>query len=607
MVWKEGPNDYHMIYTGYNGSYQVGYAYSSDGINWTKHASNPVFNDPTWAHDETENWGVMKVGADYLMWYSDFGVRQSGIAVSTDLVNWTPYQPGPIFVSSGDPNDDRNNQYCPFSFKYGGNYYVLVPSYDNSYNYSRYYLYRSSSPYFPVADRHLVRVAHTVGTDGQWDDHDSDTPYVFTLDIERTVFYNDELWCYYAGEGGANLWKEGLHHESDLAAALSDAPLPGGIGIWTVSGDVGSVEDPVRQGFRSVRQHDTSGSAATQLTGAFPPEDPGAVGAWMRRTSTSVGDYDVYLYGGGGTTLSCVAGLGRNGDFHYWNGSFQPTGVSWAVDTWYLVTITFDATTDLYDFVVYDEGFTELVNEEGIAFGNAASSIDQAMYYTSSGYVGDGYVDDFRARKWCGSDPTVTVGEEEGGTVPALLHGFTASMSGSAIEVLWILTSDVATSSFHLSKASGRSQVFEEIVDPNIVRNELRFVYRDESIAPGKTYRYRVDILDEDGQGTLLLETRDIEIPSLALVLYQNNPNPFNPSTTIRFYLPNEDAVTLDVYDTSGRRVARLIDNEKKPVGLHTVEWRGVDENGNDVSSGIYFYKLRSGKNAVSRKMVLLK
>ena len=125
MVWKEGPTNYRMIYTGSgSGGLQVGYATSTDGIHWTKSPSNPVFNDPTWAHGATESWGVMKVGSQYLMWYSDFGMRQSGIAVSTDLVTWAPYQPGPIFVSSGVPTDDRYSQFCPFSFKYGSYYYV---------------------------------------------------------------------------------------------------------------------------------------------------------------------------------------------------------------------------------------------------------------------------------------------------------------------------------------------------------------------------------------------------------------------------------------------------------------------------------------------------
>jgi hypothetical protein len=412
MVWKEGPEDYRMIYTGLgSGGFQVGYATSSDGIAWTKHPANPVFNDPTWAHGETENWGVMKVGDEYLMWYSDFGMRQSGIAVSTDLVAWTPHTPGPIFASSGDPSDYLYSQFCPSSFKYGDYYYVLVPSYTAEANYSRNYLYRSSSPYFPESDRELMRIVRTVGAEGSWDDHDGDTPFVFNLDIERTQFFHNELWCYYSSEGGADMWKEGLFIEHDIADALSPAPLPEEGLDWQATGEIVVVDAPVRSGARAVRQYDSSAAASTQLKGFFDAMAAGRVGAWMRRASTSAGDYDIYLYGG--TALGCVAGLGRDGDFHYWDGEFHPTGVSWTVDTWYLVTILFDAATGLYDFVVLDDAMAEIVRVEGIAFGNPSSSIDQAMLYTSSVYTGEAWMDDFHVTRWCGAEFETVIGERE--------------------------------------------------------------------------------------------------------------------------------------------------------------------------------------------------
>ena len=412
MVWKEGINDYRMIYTGVGGGVtQAGYAYSSDGVNWTKYPT-PVFNDPNWAHDQTENWGVIKVGSQYLMWYSNLGApRESGIAVSTDLIHWTPYQPDPIFKSSGNPSDDRYSQFCPFSFKYGNYYYVLVPSYDSGSNYSEYYLYRSSSPYFPESDRHLVRVSHMVGASGQWDSHDNDTPFVLTLDIQRSVFYNNQLWVYYAAEGGTDLWKEGLLIEQDIARALSDASLPGSQLDWTAAGDVTVVGSPVRQGARSVRQNDISTSDNTQLRGYFEQMNRGVVSAWMRRNSTSLGDYELYLYGG--STLACIAGLGRNGRFWYWDGTYHDTSVSWSTDTWYLINVAFDATTYRYDFFVYNETLTKLVSIKGISFDNSSSFVDSAMLYTSLGYTGQGYGDDFRVRKSVGTEPAVSVAPEE--------------------------------------------------------------------------------------------------------------------------------------------------------------------------------------------------
>ena len=119
-------------------------------------------------------------------------------------------------------------------------------------------------------------------------------------------------------------------------------------------------------------------------------------------------------------------------------------------------------------------------------------------------------------------------------------------------------------------------------------------------------YRYRVDARDEAGRRSLF-ETDAIATPAMPLTLYQNRPNPFNPSTGISYYLPVDCHVALNVYDSSGRLVARLLDQERQPKGMHTVEWRGVDAQGRSVSSGVYFYRLTSGKKTISRKMVLLK
>jgi flagellar hook assembly protein FlgD len=91
------------------------------------------------------------------------------------------------------------------------------------------------------------------------------------------------------------------------------------------------------------------------------------------------------------------------------------------------------------------------------------------------------------------------------------------------------------------------------------------------------------------------------------ITLYENRPNPFNPSTAIGFDLPAaSDRVTLRIYDTSGRLVRMLVD-EALPAGSHTAEWNGLDVAGVGVPSGVYLYELRSGTQSMSRRMILLK
>jgi hypothetical protein len=83
-------------------------------------------------------------------------------------------------------------------------------------------------------------------------------------------------------------------------------------------------------------------------------------------------------------------------------------------------------------------------------------------------------------------------------------------------------------------------------------------------------------------------------------------PNPFNPSTTVRFTIPAEGRVTIAVYDARGARVATLLD-EEKPAGAYTVPWDARSLDGSGASSGVYFARLEFGGDVRAYKMVILK
>jgi hypothetical protein len=84
-------------------------------------------------------------------------------------------------------------------------------------------------------------------------------------------------------------------------------------------------------------------------------------------------------------------------------------------------------------------------------------------------------------------------------------------------------------------------------------------------------------------------------------------PNPFNPTTTIRFGLPRASEVRLVVYDVAGRQVKALLDNERMPAGLHSIVWDGRNGDGKRVASGIYFVRLKSDREMQTRKVVLIR
>jgi serine protease AprX len=88
--------------------------------------------------------------------------------------------------------------------------------------------------------------------------------------------------------------------------------------------------------------------------------------------------------------------------------------------------------------------------------------------------------------------------------------------------------------------------------------------------------------------------------------LGQNHPNPFNPVTNIKFTVEKEGPVELAVFDVSGRKIRTLVRDTRGP-GDHVVTWDGTDQTGSRVPSGMYFYKLNSGGDSSTRKMMLVK
>ena len=89
--------------------------------------------------------------------------------------------------------------------------------------------------------------------------------------------------------------------------------------------------------------------------------------------------------------------------------------------------------------------------------------------------------------------------------------------------------------------------------------------------------------------------------------LFQNSPNPFNPTTTISFQIAIPGHVTIDVFDVQGKRIRRLRD-QNDAAGTYNVSWDGTNSRGEGLSSGIYFYRLGvDGKTIATKKMILVK
>ncbi|GBD91519.1 hypothetical protein BMS3Abin04_02251 [bacterium BMS3Abin04] len=86
----------------------------------------------------------------------------------------------------------------------------------------------------------------------------------------------------------------------------------------------------------------------------------------------------------------------------------------------------------------------------------------------------------------------------------------------------------------------------------------------------------------------------------------QNFPNPFNPSTTIRYELPKEAFVRINIYNLLGQKVKTLV-NQEMQTGTYNTVWYGRDDYGNEAASGIYVYRVAASGHNISKKMILMK
>jgi hypothetical protein len=193
-----------------------------------------------------------------------------------------------------------------------------------------------------------------------------------------------------------------------------------------------------------------------------------------------------------------------------------------------------------------------------------------------------------------------------GNTTSTLLEYYDYYVKEDRIEVLWTLSTKKAIKNYMIyRRTEGRSEFLP--LDVNIVSvTDLSFIFTDVTCELGQTYTYRLDYVNGIGEINTLFVTEQISILLPELKLYQNFPNPFNPSTTIHFFMPEKSHAVVEIYDVSGRQVIKLVDSELA-AGTHYIEWDGNNEKGNSVSTGVYLIRLNTCKNILSKKMLLLR
>ena len=193
-------------------------------------------------------------------------------------------------------------------------------------------------------------------------------------------------------------------------------------------------------------------------------------------------------------------------------------------------------------------------------------------------------------------------------TVPVRLKSFDVTMEDGTAVLRWETTLEVGMQGYEVVRSIEERGRYDEITD-DMVRSSGSvsggsYEYRDESVTANQTYWYKLREVADDGLGA---EYGPYSVVfRLTNQLDQNVPNPFNPTTTIRYAIAGENPVNLTIYDVAGRKVRTLV-NERQRADVYKIVWDGVNDAGVRAASGVYFYKLVAGKFTQTKKMVLLK
>ena len=139
--------------------------------------------------------------------------------------------------------------------------------------------------------------------------------------------------------------------------------------------------------------------------------------------------------------------------------------------------------------------------------------------------------------------------------------------------------------------------------------------YTDTNISLNNTYRYFVTAVYVNPDGESIpsneeiinyVSENDLTITPTITKLNNNYPNPFNPETTISFSLKEASNVQIEIFDIKGRKVKTLI-NKEYNHGNHTITWNAKDDKGKELSSGMYFYRMKTNTKIETKKMLLIK
>jgi GLUG motif-containing protein len=239
-----------------------------------------------------------------------------------------------------------------------------------------------------------------------------------------------------------------------------------------------------------------------------------------------------------------------------------------------------------------------------------ANGTDDYWSYDPAGIINDGYM----VLLTCRDDP-----------LPVVLSSFTALYINGTPVLNWITQSETNNAYWNVYRTP--SENFGQAVHLNqgyLIEGQgstsepTYYSFTDESpVITENTYWYWIENVEYSGANyihgpislTIPLDDEHEETPPLPELygLSQSYPNPFNPYTTIKYILTEDSLYDLTIYNMKGQKIRQLANTSGVADTPYYRTWDGKDDKGNDVTSGIYFYKLTTSYEVYTQKMILLK
>ncbi|MCA0447037.1 MAG: T9SS type A sorting domain-containing protein [Bacteroidetes bacterium] len=252
-------------------------------------------------------------------------------------------------------------------------------------------------------------------------------------------------------------------------------------------------------------------------------------------------------------------------------------------------------------------GLTTLQMKTETTFTNAGWDFETETtngtndYWTMDGVTNFGY-------------PYLKWQELNAASLPVELSSFTGKISGGNVILNWSTASEKNNAGWEIQKmqevVSGTSTPLSDrntnwetigfVAGKGTTTESQSYAFSSLVTRPSSLAVYRLKQLDLDGTVSYS-QILTLDIAPTSFSLEKNYPNPFNPSTTIRYQLPVQVQVTLSVFDITGRLIS-VLENAVKPAGFHQVEF-----NAAGLSSGVYYYQIKAGNDIKTGKMLLAK